>query len=134
MNSDMKTIKDKTSAGEKASMKSVTISVLKQNKDPVLHEFYMAYSHYISNRYPDGKKRQISYLSSARIPVKNNFSAILDRFISFLKDGFYNLSIGEQHDVQGGKDGIQFEGNYPWGTDEAIVNCPDSYNLLTVKL
>jgi uncharacterized repeat protein (TIGR04076 family) len=29
---------------------------------------------------------------------------------------------------------MQFEGNYPWGTDEAIVNCPDSYNLLTVKL
>ncbi|MBP7526922.1 MAG: TIGR04076 family protein [Syntrophorhabdaceae bacterium] len=29
---------------------------------------------------------------------------------------------------------MQFEGSYPWGTDEAVVNCPDSYNLLTVKL
>jgi uncharacterized repeat protein (TIGR04076 family) len=29
---------------------------------------------------------------------------------------------------------MQFEGSYPWGADEAIVNCPDSYNLLTVKL
>ena len=29
---------------------------------------------------------------------------------------------------------MQFEGTYPWGTEEAIVNCPDSYNLLTIKL
>lgn len=42
MNSDMKTIKDKTSAGEKASINSVIISLLKQNKGPVLHDFYMA--------------------------------------------------------------------------------------------
>jgi len=29
---------------------------------------------------------------------------------------------------------MQFDGNYPWGTDEAILNCPDSYNLLTIKV
>ena len=29
---------------------------------------------------------------------------------------------------------MQFDGSYPWGTDEAVVNCPDSYNLLTIKL
>lgn len=29
---------------------------------------------------------------------------------------------------------MQFDGNYPWGADEAIFNCPDSYNLLTVKV
>lgn len=29
---------------------------------------------------------------------------------------------------------MQFEGSYPWGTDEAVLNCPDTYNLLTIKL
>jgi len=29
---------------------------------------------------------------------------------------------------------MQFDGSYPWGTDEAIMNCPDSYNLLTIKM
>ncbi|OPY77816.1 MAG: hypothetical protein A4E65_02580 [Syntrophorhabdus sp. PtaU1.Bin153] len=29
---------------------------------------------------------------------------------------------------------MQFEGSYPWGTDEAVLNCPDSYNLLTIKV
>lgn len=29
---------------------------------------------------------------------------------------------------------MQFDGSYPWGTDEAILNCPDSYNLLTIKV
>jgi uncharacterized repeat protein (TIGR04076 family) len=29
---------------------------------------------------------------------------------------------------------MQFDSNYPWGTDEAIRNCPDSYNLLTIKV
>ena len=29
---------------------------------------------------------------------------------------------------------MQFEGSYPWGTDETVFNCPDSYNLLTVKV
>jgi uncharacterized repeat protein (TIGR04076 family) len=29
---------------------------------------------------------------------------------------------------------MQFDGSYPWGTDEAVLNCPDSFNLLTVKI
>jgi uncharacterized repeat protein (TIGR04076 family) len=29
---------------------------------------------------------------------------------------------------------MQFDGTYPWGTDEAIVNCPDADNVLTIKL
>ncbi|HUJ89207.1 MAG TPA: hypothetical protein VLX12_03355 [Syntrophorhabdales bacterium] len=29
---------------------------------------------------------------------------------------------------------MQFNGSYPWGTDEMVANCPDSYNLLTVKV
>ena len=29
---------------------------------------------------------------------------------------------------------MQFDGNYPWGADKAILNCPDSYNLLTIKV
>jgi len=29
---------------------------------------------------------------------------------------------------------MQFNGNYPWGSDESVVNCPDAYNLLTIKL
>jgi len=29
---------------------------------------------------------------------------------------------------------MQFDGSYPWGTDEAVIHCPDSYNLLTIKL
>ena len=29
---------------------------------------------------------------------------------------------------------MQFDGSYPWGADETIFNCPDSYNLLTVKV
>ncbi len=29
---------------------------------------------------------------------------------------------------------MQFDGSYPWGADEAVVNCPDAYNLLTLKL
>lgn len=28
---------------------------------------------------------------------------------------------------------MQFEGSFPWGSDEAVLNCPDSYNLLTIK-
>lgn len=29
---------------------------------------------------------------------------------------------------------MQFDGTYPWGTDETVVYCPDSYNLLTLKI
>jgi hypothetical protein len=29
---------------------------------------------------------------------------------------------------------MQFDGSYPWGTDVVVVNCPDTYNLLTLKL
>lgn len=29
---------------------------------------------------------------------------------------------------------MQFEGSYPWGTEEAVIHCPDSYNQLTIKL
>jgi uncharacterized repeat protein (TIGR04076 family) len=29
---------------------------------------------------------------------------------------------------------MQFDGTFPWGTDEAVFNCPDAYNLLTVKV
>jgi len=29
---------------------------------------------------------------------------------------------------------MQFDGSYPWGTDETVFNCPDSYNLLTIKV
>jgi uncharacterized repeat protein (TIGR04076 family) len=29
---------------------------------------------------------------------------------------------------------MQFEGSYPWGADEAVLNCPDTHNLLTVKI
>ena len=28
---------------------------------------------------------------------------------------------------------MQFEGSFPWGSDEAVLNCPDSYNLLTLR-
>jgi len=98
MNSDMNNVKDKTFAETKASIDSVIIKILKENKDNVLDEFYIAYSQYISNRHPEEKKRDINYLLSACIPVKNRFSAIFDRFISFLTDGFYDLSISE-HDT-----------------------------------
>jgi hypothetical protein len=27
----------------------------------------------------------------------------------------------------------QLDGTYPWGADEAVVNRPDAYNLLTIK-
>ena len=29
---------------------------------------------------------------------------------------------------------MQFDGAYPWGADELTANCPDGYNLLTIKL
>jgi len=29
---------------------------------------------------------------------------------------------------------MQFDGSYPWGADETVFNCPDAYNLLTIKL
>jgi uncharacterized repeat protein (TIGR04076 family) len=29
---------------------------------------------------------------------------------------------------------MQFDGSFPWGTDEAVLNCPDTYNLLTIKV
>jgi len=29
---------------------------------------------------------------------------------------------------------MQFDGAYPWGSDELTANCPDDFNLLTVKL
>lgn len=29
---------------------------------------------------------------------------------------------------------MQFGGAYPWGGDELQYNCPDGYNMLTVKL
>jgi uncharacterized repeat protein (TIGR04076 family) len=29
---------------------------------------------------------------------------------------------------------MQFDGSFPWGTDETVFNCPDLHNLLTVKV
>jgi len=99
MNVDMNKIKDEKVVAEIKAINTKIIKILKENKDNILNEFYIAYCHYISDRHPDEKKRDIKYLLKACIPVKNRFSAILDRFISFLKKGSYDLSTSEKDTI-----------------------------------
>ncbi len=89
----MNKIKDEKAPAEIKRIKIKIIKILKENKDNILNDFYIAYCHYISNRHPNEKKREIEYLLKVCIPVKNRFSIILDRFISFLEKGFYDYDL-----------------------------------------
>jgi|GEM_PF-1323467 len=96
---DMDNVKDKKDTVEIKTSDTKIISVLKKNKDNILNDFHIAYCHYISDRHPERKKREIKYLLKVCIPVKNRFSIIFDRFISFLKNGYYDLSLSEKDTI-----------------------------------
>jgi len=101
MNKDINNVQDKKTLlnYKLKAINTKIIKIIKKSKNNILDEFYIAYCHYISNKHLDERKKNIEYLLNVCVPVRNRFSYILDRFVSFLKKGSYDLSVSEQDTV-----------------------------------
>ena len=94
----MRKVQSKTLGFPTKGLNAEIAEILARKREPILDQFYQAYCQYISEKHPDERKRDIEYLKKVCIPVRNRFSILLDRFITFLttENGDYDISESER--------------------------------------